>query len=63
MAEELAFIPPDVLPREFGGEAPLIPVDEAVRRFGIRLGGAQANGLAKVRLDVELQEYYPSGLE
>jgi hypothetical protein len=34
-AGELGFIPPDVLPEIFGGKAPLLPVDEAVRKFGL----------------------------
>ncbi len=34
-AGELSFIPPDVLPEIFGGKAPLLPVDEAVRKFGL----------------------------
>lgn len=34
-AAALAFIPPDVLPQTFGGAAPPLPVDEAVRKFGL----------------------------
>lgn len=34
-AGALDFIPPHVLPELFGGKAPLLPVDEAVRKYGL----------------------------
>ena len=47
-ATALAFIPPDVLPATFGGAAPPLPVDEAVRKFGLAKP-AQLAGPGKAR--------------
>ena len=47
-AEALSFIPPDVLPKTFGGAAPPLPVDEAVRKFGLAKP-AQIAGPGKAR--------------
>ena len=47
-ATALAFIPPDVLPKTFGGAAPPLPVDEAVRKFGLAKP-AQPAGPGKAR--------------
>ncbi|KAK9831872.1 hypothetical protein WJX81_004320 [Elliptochloris bilobata] len=50
MAEALSFIPPDVLPETFGGKALLLPVDEAVRKFGLARA-PQCSGPAKAPVD------------
>ena len=52
-AEALAFIPPDVLPETFGGAAALLPMDEAVRKFGLAKP-VQIDGPGKARATTSL---------
>lgn len=48
-AAELGFIPPDVLPKIFGGTAELLPVDEAVVKWDLAKGAVPAKGPSKAR--------------